>query len=169
MRQFGSGSSTQRRKGDEKVQTNQATLHNFWHSLAEAEVPPADLMNEGVNIQALKKGDIIKFETSRGNDGYASRVTLEMTHPKQGGVRIVQVVRFLGRLNLEVAKESFGRGITGIFVVRGDRHDGGAPKLGWIGIGADVRLTGDIIFRSVRNISINGSLVIFPPSNGTIQ
>ena len=144
-------------------------MHNFWHSLAEAERPPVDQMNEGVHIQALKKGDVVKFETLRGNDGYASRVTLEVAHPKQGGVRIVEVIRFLGRLNLEVAKDSFGPGIRGTFVVRGDKHDGEAPELGWIGIGADVCLAGDVVFKSIRNISINNSLLISPPSSETIQ
>lgn len=144
-------------------------MHNFWHSLAEAERPPVDQMNEGVHLQMLKKGNIVKFDTLRGNDGYASGVSLEVTNPKQGGVKIVQVVRFLGRLKLEVAKENFGPGIRDVFVVRGDKHDGEEPELGWIGIGANVCLTGDIVFRSIRNISINGSLVIFPPSSAIVH
>ena len=151
------------------METGTATMHNFWHSLAEIEMPPVDQMNQGIHIQMLKKGDIVKFETVRSNDGYAFRVALEVTHPKQGGVKIVQVVRFLGRLNLEVARESFGRGVAGEFVVGGDKHDGESPKLGWIGIGADICLTGDITFKSVRNISINNSLLTFPPSSETIQ
>src|SRR3989344_6941126 len=138
------------------MQTSGATMHNFWHSLAEAERPPVRQMNEGVHIQALKKGDVVKFETLRGNDGYASRVTLEVAHPKQGGVRIVEVIRFLGRLNLEVAKDSFGLGIRGVFVLRGDKHDGKPPKLGWVGIGADIHLDNGTVFRSIMNISING-------------
>ena len=144
-------------------------MHNFWHSLAEAERPPVDQMNQGIHIQMLKKGDIIKFETPRGGDGYASRVSLEVTHPKQGGVKVIQIVRFLGGLKLETAKDNFGRSIADIFVVRGDKHDGKPPELGWIGIGADVYLTGNVAFGSIRNISINGSLLIFPPSSETLQ
>lgn len=151
------------------METNRAQMHNFWHSLAEAESSPVDQINQSIHIQMLKKGDIVKFETLRGNDGYASRVTLEITHPKQSGVRIVQVVRFLGRLNLEAAKESFGRGTRGVFAVRGDKHDGKEPELGWIGLGADVCLTGGSVFRSVGNISINNSLLIFPPLSSTVQ
>lgn len=151
------------------METNRVQMHNFWHSLAEAESPPVDQMNQSIHLQMLKKGDTVKFETSRGNDGYASRITLEVTHPKQGGVRIVQAVRFLGRLHLEVAKENFGRGIRGTFAVRGDKHDGKEPELGWVGLGADVCLTGGCVFRSVRNISINNSLLIFPPLSSTVQ
>lgn len=149
---------------------DRAPMHNFWHVLADAERAPIEYMDRGIHIQTLKKGDIVKFETSRGSDGYASRVTLEVSNPKQGGVRMVQVVRFLGGLKLEVSKETFGRGIAGVFVVRGDKHhDGKTPQLGWIGMTADVCLTGDITFKSIRNISINNSLLIFPPSSETIQ
>jgi len=146
-----------------------AAMHNLWYSLAKADRPPVDQMNEGVRIPMLKKGTIIGFETSRDNSGYASRVTLEVTHPKQSGVKIIQVVRFLGGLNLEVKKESFGHGVSGFFVVRSDRHDGKSQELGWIGVGADVRLTGSAVFRAIRNISINNSLLIFPPSSNAIH
>lgn len=145
------------------------TLHNYWHSLAEAEMPSVDWMNQGIHIQMLKKGDVVRFETMRGGDGYASRVTLKVTHPRHGGVEIVRVTRFLGRLNLEVAKETFGPGIRGVFVLRGDKHNGQRPELGWMGVGADIHLAGGTPFKSIRNISINDSLVIFPPSSGTIQ
>lgn len=151
------------------METSVASMHNFWHSLAEAEKSPVDQMNQGIHIQMLKRGDIIKFETLRGSDGYASRISLEVTHPKQGGVRIVQTIKFLGRLNIEVAKDGLGLGIRGMFVVRGDKCDGKAPELGWIGIGADVYLTGGAVSRSVRNIFVNDSLLIFPPSSATIQ
>ena len=145
-------------------------MHNFWHSLAEVERPSVDQMNQGVHIQMLQKGDVIKFETLRGNDGFASRITWEVTHPKQGGIRIVQVVRFLGGYQEEeIPKEQVGSGIRGRFVVRGDKHDGELPELGWIGIGADICLAGDVTFRSITNISVNNSLLIFPPSSGTVN
>lgn len=151
------------------METSAASAHNFWHSLAEAEKPSIDQMNQGVHLQMLNKGDVIKFETLRSNDGYAFRVALEVACPKQGGVRVAQVVKFLGRLNIEVAKDGLGPGIRGMFVVRGDKRDGKALELGWIGIGADVCLTGGAVFRSVRNIFVNDSFIIFPPSSGTIQ
>lgn len=151
------------------METHKTSVHNFWHSLAEAEKPPVDQMNLGIHIQMLKKGDIVRFETLRGSDGYAFRVTLEVAYPKQGGVKIVQIVRFLGGLRLEVAKENFGYGIREMFVVRGDKHNGGTLELGWVGIGADVCLTGGAVFRSVRNIFVNDSFLIFLPLSATIQ
>ncbi len=117
----------------------------------------------------LKRGDIVKLETLRGNDGFAFRVTMEVTYPKQCSVKILQVVRFLGSLSLRVEKESFGHGIAGTFIVRGCKQDEEDPELGWIGMGADVYLSGGVVLRSVSTISINDSLIIFLPSNETIQ
>lgn len=146
------------------------TPHNYWHSLAKAEIPAVDMMNQGIHVQMLSRGDVIRFETMRGNDGYASRVTLEVTHPRHGGVKITQVIRFLGRLNLEVDKETtFGPGIRGVFVLRGAQHNEKKLELGWLGVGGDIHLAGGAPFRSIRNISINNRLVIFPPSSAAVQ
>lgn len=151
------------------METKQLQAHNFWHVLFEAERLSVDQMNKGIHIQLLKTGDIVKFETLRGNDGFAFRVIFKVVYPKQGGVRIVEVARFLGGLKLEVKSESLDQGVLGIFVVRGNKRDKEMPELGWMGLGMDIYLTGDIVFRSIRNISINESFLIFPPSSETIH
>lgn len=147
------------------METGRETAHNFWRSLALAERTVGDQANSGIHIQGLKKGDTITFETVRGGDGFAARITIRVTHPKQGGVQIIRAVRFLGALVLEMENENSNCGVAGYYVVRGDKHDGKNPEFGWIGLGADVSLTGGLVFRSVKNISLNGNLIVFPPSS----
>lgn len=145
------------------METSKTSAHNFWHSLAGTEKPGDDQKENGIYIQGLQKGDVVRFETQRGSDGFAARVTIKVTHPKQGGIQIAQVVRFLGGLVLETKTESLGNGIAGFFVLRGDKHDSKKLVLGYVGIGCDVHLAGDIVFKSVKSISLNNTLITFLP------
>lgn len=151
------------------METSRTPAHNFWHSLARTEKPGDDQKESGIYIQGLQKGDVVRFETLRGSDGFAARVTIKVTHPKQGGIQILQVVRFLGGLVLETKAESLGNGIAGFFVLRGDKYDGRKFVLGYVGIGCDVHLAGDTVFKSVKNISLNNTLITFPLSSKNLH
>lgn len=120
----------------------------------------------GLFIENLKKGDIISLETTSDKGGFGIRVRLKITHPKQGGVEIVYMARFLGGLTLEIPKNDLGSAVsgTGIFVVRGYRK--GKPVVGWVGMSTTIELSKDIILGSVKSISLNYTQ-IFPQSNTT--
>ena len=120
---------------------------------------------DGIYVNQLKKDDIVSFEATAGRFGIV-RLRLKVTYPTQGGVEIVSIVK-VGGLLVEIPKIDLGlnQGIrgSGHFVIRGWVE--GVVMLNWIGCGANVSFTDSVMFKEVKNITLNGSLIIFPKTN----
>lgn len=143
-------------------------LHNFWNILREAERPKGDQSENGIFIQFLDKGDVLKMEMLRGNDGYAFRVTLEVIDPAKFRVKITKISRFIGGYCEKVEIVGDVHTVVADIVSYADT----VTLLGWVGIGKDLILfKGDkfIAFRTIRKIFVNDSLIVFPLSSGTIH
>lgn len=117
---------------------------------------------DGVCIRQLQKGDTVLFEATVRGYGTV-RVRIKVTLPKQGGVEIIRVIK-TGKLHIEIPKKDLGlhQGFRGHFVLRGWIE--GEGILGWVGRGADVFFTEQkqIRFKSVTNITLNDTLIVFP-------
>lgn len=113
----------------------------------------------GIYVKDLKERDVVSFEGIVGSH-IRVVVILMVTYPKQSGVEVVRVVR-LGGLSVEIPLKDLGlddnSGIRGHFVVRGEVE--GESVLGWIGVGADVRLTPNLKFELVKRIHLNGNSI----------
>ena len=118
---------------------------------------------DGVQIKELNKGDLIAFDAVLG-DYMRVAVILEVIYPKQAGVKVATIIRLRSPL-VEIPKKDLGLdcGIRGHFVLRGEIE--GESELGWIGLGADVRLTPNFRFESIKNIRVNGNLILSDSSN----
>jgi len=117
---------------------------------------------DGIWLKDLNKKDLVGFDAILGNHTRVV-VVIEVVYPKQAGVKVATVIR-LGDILVEIPKKDLelDLGIRGHFVLRGEIE--GESELGWIGLGADVRLTPNFKFEAVRNIRINGNRVLFDES-----
>ena len=117
---------------------------------------------DGIQLKDLNKGDLVAFDAVLG-ENVKVVVVLDVIYPKQAGVKVATVIR-LGDMLVEIPKKDLGldRGIREHFVLTGEIE--GESELGWIGLGADVRLTPNFKFEAVRNIRLNGNRVLFDES-----
>ena len=127
-------------------------------------VVAGDPATDGVFLQNLKKGDMVRVETAMVA-GCGLLIDMEIVNPEASAVAIRRVVHRTGFFVRLAEPETIGV-TTPVTVARGFRLGKKKPIDGWIGLRCRLSLCSTNIVQPVAAVLVNGQM-IFPPVSST--
>jgi len=121
-----------------------------------------DPASDGVFLQNLKKGDVVRVETAMVA-GYGLVIDMQIVNPQASAVAVRRVVQRTGFFVKLASPEAIGVN-TPVTVARGFRPGQKKPLDGWIGLQCRLSLCSTNVVQPVAAILINGRMVFRPVS-----
>ena len=122
-----------------------------------------DPASDGVFLQNLKKGDVVRVETAMVA-GYGLVIDMQVGNPQASAVAVRRVVQRTGFFVKLASPEAIGVN-TPVTVARGFRPGQKKPLDGWIGLQCRLSLCSTNVAQPVAAILINGQSIFPQPSS----